>query len=77
MPHVPSTKNSSSTKTITLRPRSNSLHAWGNGDEEKLKQEEEESRLKVLESRRKTIRSTLKSAESLRNYRITNGKHRK
>ena len=34
---------------------------------------EEEARLKVLESRRYQIRSMLKSAESLRNFRITNG----
>ena len=34
---------------------------------------EEEARLKVLESRRYQIRSMLKSAESLRNFRIDNG----
>jgi len=33
---------------------------------------EEEARLKVLESRRKQIRSTLKAAESLKNYRMKN-----
>ena len=34
---------------------------------------EEEARLKVLESRRKQLRGTLRAAESLRNYRIKNG----
>ena len=34
---------------------------------------EEEARLKVLESRRYQIRSMLKSAESLRNFRLDNG----
>mmetsp|Transcript_15482 Transcript_15482/g.18872 ORF Transcript_15482/g.18872 Transcript_15482/m.18872 type:complete len:564 (-) Transcript_15482:342-2033(-) len=51
-----------------------SLHAWGddNDDEEKLKRDAEEARIQVLESRRKTIRSTLRAAESLRNFRIEN-----
>ena len=34
---------------------------------------EEEVRLKVLGERRKTVRSTLKAAESLRNFRLTQG----
>ncbi len=52
-----------------------SLKAWGNNDdEEALRVKEEEARLKVLEARRKTIRSTLRSAESLRNFRIMNSK---
>jgi hypothetical protein len=34
---------------------------------------EEEQRLKIFEARRGQIRSALKAAESLRNYRITNG----
>jgi hypothetical protein len=34
---------------------------------------EEETRMNVLTSRRKTIRSALKGAESLRNFRIENG----
>lgn len=35
---------------------------------------EEEARQKVLEARRRQIRGVLKSAESLRNYRLKNGK---
>ncbi len=55
---------------VSLTKRS----AWNNDQEDKTDDdEEEEARLKVLASRRKTIRSTLKSAESLRNFRIMNG----
>jgi len=54
-------------------PKSHSLlKAWG-GDDEDLQELEEEARLKVQESRRKQIRSALKSAESLRNFRVNNG----
>lgn len=61
----------------TVRPKrftTTSLKAWGNDDEKKVKREEEEQRLKILESRRKIIRSTLRSAESQRNYRLDNGR---
>lgn len=37
------------------------------------KDEEEEARLKTLAARRETIRTTLKDAESLRNFRLDNG----
>ena len=46
------------------------LHVY-NDDEEK--EQIEESRLNVYKSRRGEIRSMLKSAESLRNFRINNG----
>lgn len=60
---------------IPTKPSLTSLKAWGNDDdEETLKAKEEVARLKVLEARRKTIRSTLRSAESLRNFRIMNSK---
>eukprot|EP00551_Chaetoceros_affinis_P010999 CAMPEP_0203684488 /NCGR_PEP_ID=MMETSP0090-20130426/48058_1 /ASSEMBLY_ACC=CAM_ASM_001088 /TAXON_ID=426623 /ORGANISM="Chaetoceros affinis, Strain CCMP159" /LENGTH=543 /DNA_ID=CAMNT_0050553663 /DNA_START=110 /DNA_END=1744 /DNA_ORIENTATION=- len=49
-----------------------SLHVRGNGGDDPLEQEEEETRLKVLNSRRKIIRSTLRSAESQKIYRIAN-----
>jgi hypothetical protein len=42
-------------------------------DEEEMERLQEESRMKVLTSRRNTIRSTLKSAESLKNFRLENG----
>lgn len=49
-------------------------NALKNDQEDKTDDErEEEARMKVLASRRKTIRSTLKSAESLKNFRIMNG----
>ena len=51
------------------------LRAWGSNNEEDLEEKEEEARLKVLESRRKTIRSALKSAESLKNFRVNNGRY--
>eukprot|EP00550_Attheya_septentrionalis_P008099 CAMPEP_0198294862 /NCGR_PEP_ID=MMETSP1449-20131203/24687_1 /TAXON_ID=420275 /ORGANISM="Attheya septentrionalis, Strain CCMP2084" /LENGTH=593 /DNA_ID=CAMNT_0043994957 /DNA_START=267 /DNA_END=2048 /DNA_ORIENTATION=- len=44
-----------------------------NEKDEELKAVEEESRLKILKSRRDTIRSTLKGSESLANFRIANG----
>ena len=42
-------------------------------DDEELRVRQEEARMKVLASRRKTIRSALKSAESLKNFRLANG----
>lgn len=44
-----------------------------NNEEMKRKAKEEEMRLDILQSRRKTIRSTLRSAEQLKNFRISNG----
>jgi hypothetical protein len=44
-----------------------------NEKDEELKAVEEESRLKILKSRRDTIRGTLKGSESLSNFRIANG----
>ena len=43
------------------------LHAVANGDKE-------EKRLQTLASRRERIRSTLKNADSLKKFRISNGK---
>ena len=42
-------------------------------DEKELKKVQEESRLKVLTDRRRTIRGILKSAEGTKNFRIKNG----
>lgn len=55
--------------------RSSELKAqFGEEDEdEELRKVEEESRLKVLTARRESIRGALKSAESLRNFRLQNG----
>lgn len=44
-----------------------------NNNDGELERVEEESRLKVLESRRETIRGTLKGAELLRNFRLEKG----
>ena len=48
------------------------LKAWGDQDKDEATIEEE-ARLRIFESRRGQIRSALKSAESLRNFRIKNG----
>lgn len=69
---IGSEKNSFSFHTVRPK-RITLLKAWGNDDEDNVKRDEEEERLKILQSRRKTIRSTLRSAESQRNYRIDNG----
>jgi len=61
--HVPKTLTTTTATTTTTR-----LLAARPTDDEL----EEEARLKVLESRRYQIRSVLKSAESLRNFRIAN-----
>ena len=42
-------------------------------DDEELRVQQEEARMKVLTSRRTNIRSVLKSAESLKNFRLKNG----
>mmetsp|Transcript_266 Transcript_266/g.422 ORF Transcript_266/g.422 Transcript_266/m.422 type:complete len:568 (-) Transcript_266:41-1744(-) len=44
-----------------------------NNEEQELAALEEEARLKVLQSRRGTIRNTLKAAESVKNFRVNNG----
>jgi uncharacterized membrane protein YdjX (TVP38/TMEM64 family) len=48
------------------------IQLYARQEEEGDEEQEEEARIKILESRRKTIRSTLRSAESLRNYRLEN-----
>ena len=48
-----------------------SLRAWNNDKDEATI--EEEARLRIYESRRSQIRSALKSAEGIRNFRIKNG----
>jgi len=52
---------------------SSTLFMAMNDEEQELAAIEEEARLKVLESRRNTIRSTLKGAESVKNFRISSG----
>lgn len=48
--------------------------AWGDKNDEKDEETiEEEARLNIFENRRGQIRATLKSAESLRTFRIKNG----
>lgn len=49
------------------------LQALSEDEERELKIIQEESRLKVLTDRRKTIRNILKSAEGTKNFRIKNG----
>ena len=52
-------------------------HLFVNNDkEEELEAEEEKVRVKILGDRRKQIRSSLKAAESLRNFRIEKGERR-
>ena len=42
-------------------------------DDEEVERLQEETRMKVLTSRRKTVRSALKGAESLKHFRLENG----
>ena len=49
------------------------LRALSDEDERELKRVEEESRMKILTDRRKTIRGILKAAEGTKNYRLQNG----
>ncbi|KAL7455785.1 hypothetical protein ACHAWC_007316 [Mediolabrus comicus] len=49
------------------------LRALSDEDERELKRVEEESRMKILTDRRKTIRGILKAAEGTKNYRVRNG----
>lgn len=54
------------------RSPSRLLRAW-RGDNEDPAAVEEEARLKILQDRRKSIRSCLKSAEAVRNFRFQQG----
>jgi len=56
-------------KTISI-----STHVKLSAKTNEYKETEEEARLNILKARRKQIRSTLKSAEGVRNYRLANGK---
>jgi len=53
------------------QPRQHILQAWKNNEDPAAV--EEEARLKVLQDRRKSIRGFLKSAEAVRNLRLTQG----
>ena len=53
--------------------RTTQLRALSDEDERELKRVEEESRMKILTDRRKTIRGILKAAEGTKNYRLRNG----
>eukprot|EP00804_Cyclotella_cryptica_P002521 CCRYP_018445-RA/>CCRYP_018445-RA protein AED:0.36 eAED:0.36 QI:93/0.33/0.25/1/1/1/4/0/578 len=68
-PHTTSTRHIHSTPP---RCRASSRLALSNRDDERIRIEEE-SRLKVLSDRRKTIRGVLKAAEGTRNFRLKNG----
>ena len=54
-------------------PTTTQLNALSEEEERELKQVQEESRIKILGDRRKTIRGVLKSAEGTRNFRLNNG----
>ena len=56
-----------------IHRHSTKLQALSEDEERELKIVQEESRLKVLTDRRKTIRGILKSAEGTKNFRIKNG----
>ena len=49
------------------------LRALSDDENEERRRVEEESRLKILSDRRKTIRGVLKAAEKTKNYRLQNG----
>lgn len=63
-----STTITSKTTTTTTK-----LQALSDEEEQELKRVQEESRLKILTDRRKTIRGILKAAEGTKNYRLQNG----
>jgi hypothetical protein len=65
----PQQKWSSPTRTVSPPP----LHLRNNKNIQDEADVEEEARIRIWESRRGQIRSLLKNAESLRNYRIKNG----
>ncbi|KAL9189607.1 hypothetical protein ACHAXT_009282 [Thalassiosira profunda] len=56
-----------------VHPPTTTLRALSDEEEKELRQAQEESRLKVLKDRRKTIRGILKAAEGTKNYRLQNG----
>ena len=60
-------------KPTSILRHNTQLHALSEEEEKELKAVQEESRLKVLTDRRKTIRGILKAAEGTKNYRIQNG----
>ena len=60
-------------KPTSILRHNTQLHALSEEEEKELKAVQEESRLKVLTDRRKTIRGILKAAEGTKNYRIKNG----
>jgi hypothetical protein len=62
-----------SSTTRTTPPPPPPLHMRNNRNTQDEADVEEEARLRIWESRRGQIRSLLKNAESLRNYRIKNG----
>ena len=68
------------TNPVTIRSsqpkKFHQLYGWkmnGDNSDEETKQLIEETRIKVLQSRRQQIRQTLQAAERLRNFRISNG----
>jgi hypothetical protein len=71
-PLATTTSHQSSATVIVRRLSFNENDGNGDGDGE-LERIEEEARLRVLESRRETIRGTLKGAELLRNFRLEKG----
>jgi hypothetical protein len=65
---------SSAVKPFLSSKTKSSLRVWNNDDNNKDEATiEEESRLKIWESRREQIRSSLKGAEALRYYRLEKG----
>jgi hypothetical protein len=68
---------SSVVKPFLSSKTKSSLRVWNNDDNNKDEATiEEESRLKIWESRRGQIRSSLKGAEALRYYRLEKGMRR-
>ncbi|KAL7547616.1 hypothetical protein ACHAWF_010901 [Thalassiosira exigua] len=59
--------------TSRRRPRPTPSRLRARSDDEELRRVQEESRLKILGDRRKTIRTALKSAEGTKNFRAANG----
>lgn len=64
------------TTTTSSNSRQNGILSMSNNDTQE-REEEEKIRIKILGDRRKQIRSTLKNAEKLRNFRIKNGASKK
>ena len=62
--------------SLVVNPKqtiSTTLRALSDEEEKELRRVEEESRIKILTDRRKTIRGVLKAAEGTKNYRLRNG----